>query len=222
MMKISKRLKKLASLIDKDKQVVDIGCDHALLDIYLTLYNNNRCIATDINKSALKKAEENIKKYNLNIKTIISDGLSNVEINNDQIVVLAGMGTSTIISILNTDKIDDINKLVIQTNNDIYHLRKFIVSKGFNIVDEIGFIDKKIRYTQIKFERGKKNKNIDYLLGPILSKKIDLDTKEYYQSILKENKDILAKLPKKYILKRLKLKIINNKINSLKCFKQKM
>ena len=103
MIKLSKRLQKIAELINEEDTVLDIGCDHALLDIYLTLYNNNRCIATDINKSALKKAEENIKKYNLNIKTIISDGLSNVEINNDQIVVLAGMGTSTIISILNTD-----------------------------------------------------------------------------------------------------------------------
>ena len=34
-MRISKRLKAITEFIDKDDKVVDIGCDHALLDIYL-------------------------------------------------------------------------------------------------------------------------------------------------------------------------------------------
>ena len=34
-MKISKRLKSLAGLITLDDKVADIGCDHALLDIYM-------------------------------------------------------------------------------------------------------------------------------------------------------------------------------------------
>ena len=63
-MAFSKRIRILASLIEPNKNIVDIGCDHALLDIYLTLYNHNSCIATDINEKAIQHAKENIKKYN--------------------------------------------------------------------------------------------------------------------------------------------------------------
>ena len=69
-MNLSNRLKAVATLVCKDSRVIDVGCDHAYLDIYLTLYNNNSCIATDINKNALEIAKNNIKKYNLIIKNI--------------------------------------------------------------------------------------------------------------------------------------------------------
>ena len=64
-MKLTKRLNEIVSLIDEGTNVIDIGCDHALLDIYLTLNKKNKCIAADINKNALESAIKNIKKYNL-------------------------------------------------------------------------------------------------------------------------------------------------------------
>ena len=36
-MKLSKRLEVIANLVDT-KRVIDVGCDHGYLDIYLTLY----------------------------------------------------------------------------------------------------------------------------------------------------------------------------------------
>jgi len=39
-MKISNRLKRVASLVDDDTSIIDIGCDHALLDIFLVLNKN--------------------------------------------------------------------------------------------------------------------------------------------------------------------------------------
>ena len=53
-MKISKRLEKIITLVEEDTNVIDVGCDHALIDIYLTLNKKNTCIATDINKNALE------------------------------------------------------------------------------------------------------------------------------------------------------------------------
>ena len=35
-MKLSKRLKTIAHMIPEHKNVIDVGCDHGLLDIYLT------------------------------------------------------------------------------------------------------------------------------------------------------------------------------------------
>ena len=59
----SKRLLEIASLVPVHSTVVDVGCDHALLDIYLTLHRNCNCTASDINENCLKSARENIKKY---------------------------------------------------------------------------------------------------------------------------------------------------------------
>ena len=39
---LSKRLKAIASLVDGEN-VIDIGCDHAFLDIYLTIQGNQSC-----------------------------------------------------------------------------------------------------------------------------------------------------------------------------------
>ena len=35
MIKISKRLASIASYVEDDASLIDIGCDHGLLDIYL-------------------------------------------------------------------------------------------------------------------------------------------------------------------------------------------
>ena len=61
MIKISKRLLAITSFIRSDAKLVDIGCDHALLDIYLARHNPNiKIIATDIKTGALKQASKNI------------------------------------------------------------------------------------------------------------------------------------------------------------------
>ena len=49
-MKINARLKKIGDLVEANSFCLDVGCDHAYLDIYLTQNNDNKCIATDINK----------------------------------------------------------------------------------------------------------------------------------------------------------------------------
>ncbi|MCI8568129.1 MAG: SAM-dependent methyltransferase, partial [Bacilli bacterium] len=36
-MKINERLKLVASFVEENSNVIDVGCDHALLDIYLFL-----------------------------------------------------------------------------------------------------------------------------------------------------------------------------------------
>ena len=54
--------------------MVDIGCDHGLLDIYLVQTNKNiKVIASDINKNALSNAIKNIKKYKLEITLSLSE-----------------------------------------------------------------------------------------------------------------------------------------------------
>ena len=85
----SKRLLEIASLVPVHSTVVDVGCDHGLLDIYLTLHRNCKCTASDINENCLKSARENIKKYSLvdKIKVVKSDGLNDVKYNKTDYIV---------------------------------------------------------------------------------------------------------------------------------------
>ena len=59
-MKINDRLKKIGDLVDANSLCLDIGCDHALLDIYLVKEKNQqKAIASDIALGPLEKANEN-------------------------------------------------------------------------------------------------------------------------------------------------------------------
>ena len=159
MIKISKRLKSIADFIDDNSSLVDIGCDHGLLDIYLVQSKENiKVIASDINKNALDNAINNIKKYKLNndIKTILSNGLDNIDTKGLNTIVISGMGTHTIVGILynNMRKLKNINTLVIQSNNDLDFLRYKVNKLGYKIVDESLVEDAGIIYTVIKFKKG--------------------------------------------------------------------
>ena len=81
------------------------------------------------------------------------------------------MGANTIIGFLkySQDKLKNINKIIIQSNTDLYFLRKNMVSMGYYIDDEKLVIDKNIIYTIIAFKKGKKKYSYKELyLGPIL------------------------------------------------------
>ena len=209
-MKLTKRLKTICDLVPNGTNVIDVGCDHALIDIYLTLNKLNTCIASDINQNALDSAITNIKKYHLEneIKTVISDGLNNIEIPDNNTIIICGMGTNTILNILNNTDYKKINNLIIQSNNDLYLLRKEITKLGFYIEKDIKLKDKNIFYTIIKFKKGnKKYKKYEYLYG------INLDNQEYINYELNKNIKILNNLPKKKIIKRLSLKLNNRYLN---------
>ena len=94
---ISKRLKEIAKYTNGYNLLLDVGSDHGLLPIY-AIKNNyvNEAIASDINIKPLIKAKENFKKYNIDIKTIVYDGIPET---NSDCIVIAGMGAELVISI---------------------------------------------------------------------------------------------------------------------------
>ena len=65
MINISDRLFSIVSLIEDGEKVVDIGCDHGLLDVYLTLYKKCKCTAYDVNSKIIERAKTNFLKYNV-------------------------------------------------------------------------------------------------------------------------------------------------------------
>ena len=210
MIKLSKRLLAIANLIDDNSKVADIGCDHGLVSIYLAMNKQNiSIIASDINQNALDNAIKNINKYHLEdkIKVCLSNGLDNI---NDEIdtIIISGMGGHTIIDILtnNQEKLNTVNNIIIQSNNDIEYVRRKIVKLGYYISKEKLILDKNIYYTVILFTKGKKKyTNKEYYVGPILLKEnskifIEKNNKEYTKLV-----NIKNNIPKRKLLIRLKI-----------------
>ena len=212
MNKLSKRLEVVASFVNDNSKVIDIGCDHGLLSIYLVnKYKNIKVIASDVNENALSSAITNIKKEKLEnrIETRLGSGLDVVKADEIDTIVIAGMGANTIVGILkySTSKLSNVNNIIIQSNTDLYFLRKNITSLGYYIEDEILVEDKNIIYTVIKFTKGKKRYNYEKLyLGPILITKDDDLFKKKCNKELTTLKLILKNINSGHYLYRLKIK----------------
>ena len=178
---ISLRLKTIASLIDKEAIVLDVGTDHAYLPIYLI--KNNLCqkvIASDISKGALTIAQNNLNKYHINnVKLILSDGLKNINETYDTLVI-AGMGFYTIKGILESGNIP--SKIIISSNNNLELLRKYMYNKNYRLEKEIVIKENNKYYSIIFYIHGKdklSKRNIKYGLS---------NNKEYYKYLYLQSK----------------------------------
>ena len=183
---LSKRLKFIADKVKENSNVLDVACDHGLLAIYLEKEKNCNVIGTDIKNSAIEGALRNKKKYNANVKFFVADGLSKLtrDINT---VIIAGLGSQTVIEILDTD-LKNVNTLIVSVQKDLEDFRRFIHIKGFKIKESLVF-DKKY-YNVFYLTKGtEKYSNIEYKYGKDL-----IDNKEninYFKELQKryENKN---------------------------------
>ena len=212
MNKLSKRLEVVASYINDNSKIIDIGCDHGLLSIYLAnKYKNIKIIASDVNENALSTAINNIKKEHLEdkIETRLGNGLDVVTPDEIDTVVISGMGANTIVGILkySTDKLVNVKDIIIQSNTDLYFLRKNVTKLGYYIEDETLVEDSNIIYTVIKFTKGKKKYNYKELyLGPILIKKNDNLFKKKNDKEIKTIEIIISRIKSGHLFYRLRLK----------------
>lgn len=204
-MEVSNRIKEIAKLIKKGSNVADIGSDHGYLLIEL-LNNNiaNKVIGIENKVGPFTNLKTNlsaiIEKYPNRCKLYLSSGLS--DLNNEyETVVIAGMGFSTIESIIleNKDKVKFIKNFIIDSHNNMYELRKFIISLGFFISDEVALIENGIYYELISFTKGNKDySDIELRYGPILMNKKYKDYIIHYEEEIRKLENLL----------------LNNKINN--------
>lgn len=212
--KLSKRLSLIASLVDDNSVLADIGCDHALLDIYLSKNNIiKKAYACDITEGALNQAKKNIKLYDAkNIYLRKADGLKALKkSDNIDLVVISGLGNQTIIDILSRDKekLVNVKNIIIQSNTKVNEIRKYMTCNGYLIACEKLVLEKNIIYTVIKFSKGyKRYSKKELLYGPILLKNKDKLFNLLIDKSIDENKRILRKIPKTKISKVFKI-IVN-------------
>lgn len=192
---LSKRLKSLVKYVSKTDNIIDIGCDHALLDIYLVKNNIiEKLIVSDVHKDALNCGISNIKKEGLDskIEARLGNGLEVLnEKDNINTILISGMGTKTILEILNNPYLNKVDKLILQSNRDYDILRREVIKLGFFIDKEEVVVDNNKLYITIVFLRGSKDitdEEIKYGTKNMIDKEI------YYNYLITKKKEILNRV----------------------------
>src|SRR5690625_7250627 len=119
--RISLRLKEISKHIPKASFFADIGSDHAYLPSYVCLNDEKAiAIAGEVNKGPYNKAKEVVNSFQLNnrIDVRLGDGLSILEKDEPDTLVITGMGGKLIEFLL--DKVFHytltLNKIILQPN----------------------------------------------------------------------------------------------------------
>ena len=183
---LSNRLLACAKFVKPGERIADIGCDHGYLTLYL-LHNNiaSSAIAADINEMPLKSARSNAEKYGYSDKISfhLSNGAQNIPTDFD-VMICAGMGADTIISIL-TDAHwlkDPKYRLILQCQSKTPQLRKYLSDNGWFIDEEHVLQDGRFLYTimNISFEPNKPRlTNAQCYITPALLQSNSDKVKEY-------------------------------------------
>ena len=202
MTKLSPRLEEISNLIENNEMFIDIGCDHGFLSISLAKkYPNSQIIASDINENALNNAKKNIQKCHLEEKITLtqSNGLEKINPSKKATIIISGMGSHTIVGILNQGykKLKNVSTLILQSNNDLDFLRKKVTSLGYYIQKEKLVSDANIIYTIIVFQKGFRfyTKKQIYL-GPYLLKENTNLFQKKAQQDLQKLESFYQKIPK--------------------------
>lgn len=196
-MKITKRLENIANLVEKGKSVIDIGTDHGLVPLYLAKNNISKdIIATDISAKSLKKLEDKLDKNLENIiKIEVCDGLDGIDIKENQIAIIAGMGAITIIDILSNDidKVRNLDYVICEGNIGNEKLRRFLNENNFIIDRDFLIKDGRKHYDIIRFKNGK-------------DRRLSLGEIYFGKFIYSENNPLLIKRIEQIYNKNLKFK----------------
>ena len=138
---LSDRLTAIAEMVTEGNRLVDVGCDHGYLPVYLMLQHKiPGAIATDVGKGPLTRAQEHIAQYHMEayIETRLCNGLSEIRSGEGDTLVIAGMGGPLMERILSAGRhaLPGFQELILQPQSDIPHFRRFVMQNGYQIVQE--------------------------------------------------------------------------------------
>lgn len=221
-MKINDRLKKIGDLVEANSFCLDVGCDHAFLDIYLVQKDKNiRAVASDVAEGPLSHARENIKRYHLEdkIECRLGNGLDTYSDGIDTIII-SGMGGRSMIGIFKSymEVLKKVDTIILSPNNYQIDVKKFLCKHKFYLQNEELVKDGKYIYQILVFKKGKKRyTRKQYFFGPVLLEKKGKLFEEYYKRELASREILIKVLPKNYrwkkFLVRREIKLLKEEIN---------
>lgn len=221
-MKINDRLKKIGDLVEANSFCLDVGCDHAFLDIYLVQKDKNiRAVASDVAEGPLSHARENIKRYHLEdkIECRLGNGLDTYSDGIDTIII-SGMGGRSMIAIFKShmEVLKKVDTIILSPNNYQIDVKKFLCKHKFYLQNEELVKDGKYIYQILVFKKGKKRyTRKQYFFGPVLLEKKGKLFEEYYKRELVSREILIKVLPENYrwkkFLVRREIKLLKEEIN---------
>lgn len=148
------RLRTVLSLVKPCTVLADVGTDHGYLP--LEALKSGICehaFAADLNELPLKRAQDTFAQSDVKdrVEFIRCSGIRDIPDPIDA-VVIAGMGAETVMQIVIEDleRFLCIPQIILQVNKDVESLRRFMVQRGFDIVDE-AIAYKRHYYVVVKF-----------------------------------------------------------------------
>ena len=210
-MKINDRLKKIGDLVEANSFCLDVGCDHAFLDIYLVQRGENiKAIASDVKEGPLNHARENINKYHLEdkIECRLGNGLDTYSDYVDTIII-SGLGGRSMIGIFKShlEVLKKVNTIILSPNNYQEDVKRFLCKHHFYLSNEELVKEGKFIYQILVFSRGKrKYSRREYFFGPVLLEKKGKLFDEYYKRELVSREILIKVLPKNYRWKKFLVK----------------
>lgn len=203
--KISKRLQQVGEFVPKDAMLLDIGSDHAYLPIHLMqLGQIKQAIAGEVVQGPYDSARRNVLSYGLenDITVRLANGLAAFDPEVDQVdtITIAGMGGHLIADILgaDSDKLKRITTLILQPNNGERKLRQWLQNHQFKISKETILAENDKIYEIIVAHPSPSSYSLsedELMFGPLLMREKSTTFKMKWQSELKANQAVLAKIP---------------------------
>lgn len=140
-MKIGARLTAIAGLVPSDSRLADVGTDHAYLPVWLVKEGLiSRAIASDIAEGPCAAARATVALAGVDsaVEVRKGDGLACLAPGEINTVVIAGMGGTTIIEILQAQPqvTESIDTFILQPMVGAPQLREWICRQGLELADE--------------------------------------------------------------------------------------
>jgi len=188
---LSPRLQACCDLVSPGDRVADIGCDHGYLGIHLLLSGKAVfVICADLRPMPLQSAVKNADKYGCKDRMAfyLSDGARDIPQDFD-VLVCAGMGADTIISILEAAPWlrNDSYRLILQCQSKSHTLRQYLSSNQWTISAERVVKDGKFLYTVMDVRFSPDTKLLSpgqCYFSPALEKETTPETASYFHQIL--------------------------------------
>lgn len=134
------RLHMLARLVPEGCRLTDVGTDHGYLPVALLQQGRiTAAIASDIGAEPLEHARRTAMQYGVDgMDFRLCAGLSGVAPEETDVIVIAGMGGETIISILQDAPwtADGQHRLLLQPMTKVAALRHWLADNGYTFTDE--------------------------------------------------------------------------------------
>ncbi|GHU61472.1 SAM-dependent methyltransferase [Clostridia bacterium] len=155
---ISKRLQEIATFVSQGNTVIDVGCDHAYLPIFLIQKKiSPKVFAFDSRQGPLKQAKEHILDYEVDkqVELRLSDGLEALQGKEGQTVILSGLGRKVIQKIVEDrwTETGHIQEWIFSPQSEWELFYSFLNQYAFVLEDERMIKEKEKYYLIIKAKR---------------------------------------------------------------------